>query len=58
MDLINLDQDILYTYYDDKENKYKQHTGTIREFLEAFCDTGFLYVYKFDYIRISDNEKK
>ena len=50
MELINLDQDILYTYYDDKENKYKQHTGTIREFLEAFCDTGFLYVYKFDLI--------
>ena len=58
MTLIDVDQDILYTYYDEKEKAYKTHTGTIREFLEAFCDTGFLYVYKFDYIRISDNEQK
>lgn len=58
MTLIDVDQDILYTYYDEKEKAYKTHTGTIREFLEAFCDTGFLYIYKFDYIRISENEQK
>lgn len=58
MELINIDQDILYTYYDQKEKAYKTHTGTIREFLNAFCDTGFLYIYTFDYKRISENEKK
>lgn len=57
MDLVNLDEDLRYTYWSPVENKYIEHTGTLREFINTFADVRFLYKYRFNYVRFENNEK-
>lgn len=50
MQLINLDDDIYYTIYDEKLMKYVMHTGTIREFINTFVETRYLKIYEFNFL--------
>lgn len=50
MQLVNLDDDIYYTIYDEKQMKYVMHTGTIREFINAFVETRYLKIYELNFL--------
>lgn len=56
MDLVNIDEDIHYTYFSPEENKYIEHTGTLREFINTFADVRFLYKYQLNFVRYENNE--
>lgn len=56
MQLVDLETDITYLYYDDKEMCYKQKFGTIKEFLQTFADYDRLYIYTLNFGKINNEE--
>ena len=44
MQLVDLEQEIQFIYYDDKTCSYKHKQGTIKEFLQTFADYNYLYI--------------
>lgn len=57
MQLVDLQSDITYMYYDDKEQCFKQKFGTLEEFLKTFADFKRLYIYTLNYGLIDDERK-
>lgn len=57
MELVDLQSDLTYMYYDDKEKCYKQKFGTLKEFLQTFADYNSLYIYTLNFGKIT-NEKE
>ena len=57
MQLVDLQSDITYMYYDDKEQCFKKKFGTLEEFLETFADYKRLYVYTLNYGALNEKEK-
>lgn len=58
MQLVDLQSDLTYMYYDDKEGCYKQKFGTLQEFLQTFVDYDRLYIYTLNYESIKKNEER
>lgn len=57
MQLVDLQSDLTYMYYDEKEQCYKQKFGTLEEFLNTFADYKRLYVYTLNYGALNEKEK-
>lgn len=57
MQLVDLETDITYMYYDDKEQCYKQKFGTLQEFLQTFVDYKRLYIYTLNYGKITNENE-
>lgn len=59
MQLVDLQSDLTYIYYDDIEQCYKQKFGTLKEFLQIFADFNSLYIYTLNFGKITnENEQK
>lgn len=58
MQLVDLETDITYMYYDEKEMCYKQKFGNIKEFLQTFADYERLYIYTLNFGKINDEKAK
>lgn len=56
--LVDIEQEIQFAYYDDETQKWKEHTGTIKEFLSIFCDYKHINLYKIDYDYLGNYEKQ
>lgn len=50
MKLINLEDEIYYTIYEPEKQKFVMHTGTIKEFIEAFVETRYLKIYELNFL--------
>lgn len=58
MQLVDLETDITYMYYDEQEMCYKQKFGTVKEFLQTFADYSRLYVYTLNFGVLNEKEDK
>lgn len=56
MQLVDLETDITYMFYDEKEMCYKKKFGTIKEFLQTFADYNSLYIYTLNFGKINDEK--
>lgn len=57
MFLVDLDSDLEFIYYDDKEQCFKKKFGTLKEFLQTFADYKRLQVYTLTYGALNDEKK-
>ena len=57
MQLVDLEQEIQFIYYDDKTCSYKHKQGTIKEFLQTLADYNYLYIYTLNFGKINDDKK-
>lgn len=60
MTLIDLDQEVQYTYPDPESGLWKNKTGTIKELLQIYTAYQFIFLYDINVARLGDleNEKK
>lgn len=45
MDFVNIDTLIEFLFYDEETQQYKKTRGTVKEFLEIFCDFRNIPIY-------------
>lgn len=57
MQLVDLQSDLTFMYYDEKEQCYKQKFGTLQEFLQTFADYKRIYVYTLNYGVLNEERK-
>lgn len=48
MQLVDIEQIVKYAVYDDVKQKWFFFSGTIKEFLNTFCDAKNLNIYNVD----------
>lgn len=58
MQLVDLQCDLTFMYYDDKEGCYKQKFGTLQEFLQTFADYDRLFIYTLNYESLKKYEER